>query len=87
MPHLDHGLLLPEVTQDACDLVKKLGGAGIYPNAQTITAEQIGLAEESGLFVRTWGVKKDADVLRARDSGASDTTVDWPIRAKKLLAE
>lgn len=85
MPHLDHGFLLQEATSAACEQAVALGCKGIYPNSQKVTSEDVERAKKLGLIVRTWGVKTDEDLLRAVDSGAAGTTVDWPLRARKLL--
>ncbi len=86
MPHLDHGYLLQSVTAETCQVAVKIGCSGIYPNAQTVTSEDVDMAKEHGLWVRTWGVKSEDDLLRAHTSGAAGTTVDWPLRAQKILA-
>ena len=86
MPHLDHGFLMRKITALDCELAVSLGCSGIYPNAGEVSPVDIQLAETNGLFVRTWGVRSEEDLLRARDSGASGTTVDWPLRAQKLIA-
>ncbi len=85
MPHLDHGFLLRRITQLDCELAVSLGCSGIYPNAGGVTVGDVEMAVRSGLVVRTWGVKTDEDLLRSRSSGAAGTTVDWPLRAKKIL--
>lgn len=85
MPHLDHGFLLQEATAENCDRAAAMGCQGIYPNAQKVIQEDVERAENLGLFVRTWGVKTEQDLLRAFQSGAAGTTVDWPLRAKRVL--
>lgn len=87
MPHLDHGHLLSKVTAEACEAAVGIGCTGIYPNAQTVTAEDVELAKKHGMWVRTWGVKTEEDLLRAHSAGAAGTTVDWPLRAQKLLED
>ncbi len=85
MPHLDHGYLLREITVQACERIAGIGGTGIYPLAGDVTTEQVELAQEHGLWVRTWGVRSESDLLNAHVAGAAGTTVDWPLRAQKLL--
>jgi glycerophosphoryl diester phosphodiesterase len=85
MPHLDHGFLLRRITKADCDLAVAMGCAGIYPMAGSVTARDITLAQEHGLFVRTWGVRTETDIRTAYESGASGTTVDWPLDAKQIL--
>ena len=85
MPDLDHGYLLQQATAEACERAKEIGCTGIYPNASTVETTDVELATEHGLFVRTWGVKTEADLRRAFDSGAAGTTVDWPLKAKAIL--
>ncbi len=85
MTQLDHGYLLRQITAEVCEQAKSVDCTGIYPNAETVTAEDVSLAQEHGLWVRTWGVKTEDDLLRAHSAGAAGTTVDWPLRAQKLL--
>jgi glycerophosphoryl diester phosphodiesterase len=85
LPDLDHGHLLREITPEACETAKSAGCTGIYPHAATVEAADIELARRHGLIVRTWGVKSEADLRRAFDAGALGTTVDWPVRAKRVL--
>lgn len=85
MPHLDHGHLLQRITPETCKAAAEIGCTGIYPNAQSVTSEDVALAGEHGLWVRTWGVKTEEDLLRAHKAAAAGTTVDWPLRAQRLL--
>lgn len=85
MPHLDHGYLLQQVTAETCEAASSIGCSGIYPNAQTVTLEDVELAEKHSLWVRTWGVKTEENLRQAHASGAAGTTVDWPLRAQRLL--
>ncbi len=86
MPHLDHGYLLQDATEENCELAADIGCSGIYPNAQKVTPQDIERAHRHGLTVRTWGVKSKDDLLQAFRAGAAGTTVDWPLRAERLLA-
>lgn len=87
MPHLDHGFLLNRITALDCELAMSIGCSGIYPNAASVTPEDVQVAEMQALAVRTWGVRTESDLLKARASGAAGTTVDWPLKAQKLLAD
>ena len=86
MPHLDHGFLLRRITKGDCDLAVAMGCAGIYPMAGSVTSQDVKMAREHGLFVRTWGVRSETDIRTAYASGASGTTVDWPLKAQQILA-
>lgn len=86
MPHLDHGFLLRRITALDCELAISIGCSGIYPNAADVTLEDVQVAKLNRLLVRTWGVRSEADLRRAKSSGEAGTTVDWPLRARKLLA-
>ncbi len=85
MPHLDHGFLLQQITPEACEAAARIGCTGIYPLAGKVTAEDIALAQRHELWVRTWGVRSEEDLMRAHNAGAAGTTVDWPLRAQKIL--
>jgi glycerophosphoryl diester phosphodiesterase len=85
MPHLDHGFLLRRITKTDCELAAAMGCSGIYPMAGSVTPQDVTLAKENGLFVRTWGVRTEADIRTAYASGASGTTVDWPLKARQIL--
>ena len=63
MPHLDHGYLLQDATDENCELAAEIGCAGIYPNAQKVTPQDIERAQRHGLMVRTWGVKSEDDLV------------------------
>ena len=86
MPHLDHGFLLRRITALDSELAISIGCSGIYPNAANVALEDVRVATMEGLVVRTWGVRTEDDLRRAKDSGAAGTTVDWPLRAQRILA-
>lgn len=87
MPEVAHGWLLQKINKSSLRVAFDLGLAGIYPNAMKVTKHQIDHANESGLSVRTWGIGNSVQALkRAYKSGATGTTVDWPIKAHKMLA-
>jgi glycerophosphoryl diester phosphodiesterase len=86
MPHLDHGFLLRSITTVDCELVNNIHGSGIYPMAGIVTADGVKLAQKHGLLVRTWGVRTEADLRTAYASGATGTTVDWPLKAQAILS-
>ena len=86
MPHLDHGFLLRRITKADCELAVGMGCAGIYPMAGGVTPKDVKMAQENGLAVRTWGVRSETDIRTAYASGASGTTVDWPLKAQQILA-
>jgi glycerophosphoryl diester phosphodiesterase len=87
MPEVAHGWLLQKINKSSLRVAFDLGLAGIYPNAMKVTKRQIDHANESGLSVRTWGIGNSVQALkRAYKSGATGTTVDWPIKAHKMLA-
>ena len=86
MPQVAHGWLLPEVTADAIEAAAGLGLSGIYPNANEVTADDVKLANDAGLSVRTWGIGNSRQALeRAYRSGAMGTTIDWPTQARDFL--
>tara|TARA_Y100000588_G_scaffold135284_1_gene148784 strand:- start:10795 stop:11592 length:798 start_codon:yes stop_codon:yes gene_type:complete len=87
MPEVAHGWLLEKINQSSLKVALDLGLAGIYPNASKVTKHQIEIANESGVSVRTWGIGNSVEALkRAYRSGATGTTVDWPVKAYKILA-
>jgi len=85
LPHIPHGWLLERITPESIVEAKNAGLSGIYPRASMVTATIVRLATGAGLSIRTWGVRDEADLRRAYDSGAVGTTVDWPGRARKII--
>ena len=86
MPEIAHGWLLKKINKSSLRVALDLGLSGIYPNAMNVTKHQIDIANESGLSVRTWGIGNSVQALkRAYKSGATATTVDWPVKAHKIL--
>ena len=87
MPEIAHGWLLQKIDKSSLRVAVDLGLSGIYPNAMNVTKHQIDIANESGLSVRTWGIGNSLQALkRAYKSGAAGTTVDWPVKAHKILS-
>ena len=86
MPQLDHGFLLRRITALDCELAISIGCSGIYPHAADVTPEDVRVATMEGLVVRTWGVRTEDDLRQAKASGAAGTTVDWPLRAQRIVA-
>jgi|TARA_B100001964_G_scaffold196523_1_gene221127 glycerophosphoryl diester phosphodiesterase len=87
MPEVAHGWLLEKINKNSLTVALDLGLAGIYPNAMKVTKHQIDRANEFGLSVRTWGIGNSVQALkRAYKSGATGTTIDWPVKAHKMLA-
>ncbi len=87
-----HGWLLEKITLADIAFCQQMGLysvpglGGIYPRAGTATSDEVGWAKQAGLTIRTWGVATEKDLRQARDSGGAGTTVDWPGRAKRILA-
>ncbi|NQW16628.1 MAG: hypothetical protein HQ478_04000 [Chloroflexi bacterium] len=87
MPEVRHGWLLNAITPTDLKLADQIGLAGIYPKASFATPESVLAANEARLSVRCWGIGDSEDALQmAFDSGATGTTVDWPDRAREMLA-
>ncbi|MDA1278908.1 MAG: glycerophosphodiester phosphodiesterase family protein [Chloroflexi bacterium] len=87
MPNIAHGWLLQKIDKSSLKHALDLGLSGIYPNAGRVTKKQITDANSAGLVVRTWGIANSKGALkRAYESGAVGTTVDWPARAREIIA-
>ena len=44
------------------------------------------MASEKQIEVRNWGVSSVDDLINAYNSGSTGSTVDWPLKAKEVLA-
>ncbi len=87
MPNIAHGWLLQKVDNSSLEEAVAVGLSGIYPIAGKVTQKQISDANRAGLVVRTWGIANSKAALkRAYRSGAVGTTVDWPAKAREILA-
>jgi len=87
MPNIAHGWLLQKIDKASLKAATDLGLSGIYPNAGKVTETQIKRANAAGLVVRTWGIADSKAALRrAYRSGAVGTTVDWPAKAREIIA-
>jgi len=63
--------------------LRRLVEAGVRqacPRADSISAAMVECAHALGLEVRAWGVRSEADMLRALDAGVDGMTVNWPDR-------
>lgn len=86
MPQIAHGWLLRAITEEAVAAAVRLGLSGIYPHASDVTTSQVQLANNAGLFVRTWGIGCSRQALdQAYRAGARGTTIDWPSQARDYL--
>jgi glycerophosphoryl diester phosphodiesterase len=85
LPDVAHGWLLGAITEPDIDLACLLGLRAICPRAPTLSVESVHAATTRGLSVRAWGVRDEADLLLAYNSGAAGATVNWPERAQLAL--
>jgi glycerophosphoryl diester phosphodiesterase len=54
--------------------------------AADLREETVRQARVRGLSVRAWGIRHESDLLHAVQCGAIGATVDWPARARGILA-
>ena len=58
----------------------------ICPIAKFADSESVDMASEKQIEVRNWGVSSVDDLIKAYNSGSTGSTVDWPLKAKEVLA-
>jgi glycerophosphoryl diester phosphodiesterase len=85
VPEIRHGWLVGQIDDAVIEKARAARIQGIYPRANSTTAESVGRARDLGFIVRGWGVRDEEDLRRLMESGAQGTTVDWPDRARKFL--
>jgi glycerophosphoryl diester phosphodiesterase len=85
VPEIRHGWLVGQIDNAVIEKARAARIQGIYPRANSTTAESVGRARDLGFIVRGWGVRDEEDLRRLMESGAQGTTVDWPDRARKFL--
>ncbi len=83
-----HGWLVRRIDTAVIELAERIGCSGLYPNAETVTQEEVQLATGNGYVIRGWGIgglENEAFLENVYRSGATGTTVDWPDKARSLI--
>ncbi len=86
----NHGWLVRTIDDAVLDLAESIGCTGLYPNSESVSSDEVSRAHERGYSVRGWGiggVENQTALKQILESGATGTTVDWPDRARDLIAE
>ena len=58
----------------------------ICPIAKFADSDSVDVASEKQIEVRNWGVLSIDDLINAYNLGSTGSTVDWPLKAKEVLA-
>ena len=77
--------LLENITENDLENCVKQNINVICPRAKFSNSESVDMARNKNIMVRNWGVSNEDDLIKAYNSGSTGSTVDWPLKAKKIL--